>query len=38
MVLFFGRLYQLRAEAAAGGPMVVVRSPGAGKTTLHQIV
>jgi alkylation response protein AidB-like acyl-CoA dehydrogenase len=35
MVLFFGRLYQLRAEAAAGGPMVVVRSPSAGKTTLH---
>jgi hypothetical protein len=36
MVLFFGRLYQLRAEAR--GPMVVVRLPGAGNTTLHQIV
>ncbi len=35
MVLFFGRLYQLRAEAR--GPVVVVRSPGAGKTTLHQL-
>jgi hypothetical protein len=34
MVLLFRRLYELRAEeAAAGGPVVVVGPPGAGKTT-----
>jgi hypothetical protein len=34
MVLLFGRLYELRAEAATrgGAPMVVVGPPGAGKT------
>ena len=33
MVLLFRRLYELRAEeAAAGGPVVVVGPPGAGKT------
>jgi len=31
--LLFGRLYELRAEKAAGGPVVVVGPPGAGKTT-----
>jgi hypothetical protein len=34
MALLFGRLYELRAEkAAAGGPVVVVGPPCAGKTT-----
>jgi len=33
MVLLFRRLYELRAEAAAGGPVVVVGPPCAGKTT-----
>ena len=34
MDLLFRRLYELRAkEAAAGGPVVVVGPPGAGKTT-----
>ncbi len=34
MVLLFRRLYERRAvEAAAGGPVVVVGPPGAGKTT-----